>query len=238
MISEAMYCEGNPYSLSHFNLNSRHQCMFTSHENFHHVTLALGHLSISTINIYLTFIVCIPLVNNLFCAYSFDSQNIFVICFMMALEAFQCYTLQNYVFYKDRISLCGYYSTTVTYGTCCADNDHNVDSNRKHTADCLSYQYVFLEVLPNNFMPPDPFYIFQYVSTIALDSNNINLMFHMAFTDCTWSIVSAGVIPKASLKSYVAVPKNDRYFIAKFHDETDGTLFSKWLSRPDAVKVS
>jgi hypothetical protein len=87
-------------------------------------------------------------------------------------------------------------------------------------------------------MPPDPYYIFRYVSSIALDSNDINLMYHIAFTDCTWSIVSAGVIPKVCLKTYVTVPKNDRNLIAEFRDETDGTLFSKWLSRPDAVKVS
>jgi hypothetical protein len=176
MISEAMYCEGN---VSHFNLNSWHQCTFTGAENFESVTGALRHLSISSITRYLTFIGSIPLINNLFCVYSFDTPNMFVICFMIALEVFHRFTLQNYVYFDEHISVCGYYSTTVTYCTRCADNARNIDSNQKHMVDCLYYQYVFPEVLPNNPMPPDPYYIFRYVSTIALDSNNINLMYHM-----------------------------------------------------------
>ncbi len=44
-------------------------------------------------------------------------------------------------------------------------------------------------------------------------------------------------LPIAHMSTFKKVPKNDRYLLAEFRNNRDGTLFTKWLTRNEAVKV-
>jgi hypothetical protein len=87
-------------------------------------------------------------------------------------------------------------------------------------------------------MPTDPYFLFRSVTSYTLSEDDIAEIYNAALADPILTTGKKWTLPIAHMSTFKKVPKNDRYLLAEFHNNRDGTLFSKWLTRNEAVKVT
>jgi len=237
MLSAAMYCEGNAYCVSQYHLNKWHQCKFSGEESFPDVRHAFGNHSIGSLGDYIAFIGNIPMITNLIGVRHFSSVHCYIIMFFMTMDAFTEYINHNYVFVDQLINMCGFYPNSIDICDRCADNANNVDSTKTHALDCPYYQSLFPEAQVGNLMPPDPYFLFRSVTSNTLCEDDIAEMYNAALSDPILTTGKKWTLPIAHISTFNKVAKNDRYLLAEFRNNRDGTLFTKWLTRNEAVKV-
>jgi len=158
--------------------------------------------------------------------------------FFMTMDAFTEYINHNYVFMDQLINICGFYPNSIDICDRCTDNANNLDSTKTHALDCPYYQSLFHEAQVGNIMPPDPYFLFRSVPRNALCEDDIAEMYNAALADPILTTGKKWTLPIAHMSTFEKVPKNDRYVLAEFRNNCDGTLFSKWLTRNEAVKVT
>jgi len=83
-----------------------------------------------------------------------------------------------------------------------------------------------------------PFLIHEHVTDLDLDKDEVDNMYHSALSVEKFTSSGAFKTPWASITSKNSVPLHDQYLFAEFSSTEDGVLFSKWISRCQAVKVS
>jgi hypothetical protein len=234
-----MYCEGNAYCVSQYHLNKWHQCKFSGGELFPDVQHAFGNHSIGTLGDYIAFIGNIPMITNLIVMRHFSSVHCYIIMFFMTMDAFTEYINYNYYLFVDQlINICGFYPNSIHTCDCCANNANNVDSTKTHALDCPYYQSLFPEAQLGNIMPPDPYFLFRSVTSNMLCEDDIAEMYNSALADPVLTTGKKWTLPRAHMSTFKKVPNNNRYLLAEFRSNRDGTLFSKWLTRNEAVKVT
>jgi len=87
-------------------------------------------------------------------------------------------------------------------------------------------------------MPPDPYFLFRSVTSNMLCEDDIAEMYNSALADPVLTTGKKWTLPRAHMSTFKKVPNNNRYLLAEFRSNRDGTLFSKWLTRNEAVEVT
>jgi hypothetical protein len=135
------------------------------------------------------------------------------------------------------INLCGFYPNSIDICDRCADNANNFDSTKTHALDCPYYQSLFPEAQVGNILLPDPYFLFRSITSHMLCEDDIAEMYNAALADPILTTGKQWTLPIAHMSTFKKVAKNNRYLLAEFPNNRDGTLFSKWLMRNEAVKV-
>jgi hypothetical protein len=63
-------------------------------------------------------------------------------------------------------------------------------------------------------------------------------MYNTALADPISTTGKKWTLPIAHMSTFKKVPKNNRYLLAEFRSNRNSTLFSKWLTRNEAVEVT
>jgi hypothetical protein len=218
---------------------------FVGKETFE-VVAKKGLKDITTVQDYITFILKIPLISSLFkVKYQYNSDT-FMISLLMTLECFQCYTTSINV--ND--ALCSTLEIV----------EHNIGVMPEHDTlkvpgkniyDGTSNDYVTCEEISvmqdmndftNNDATNNDFLLGTAESEIhnttnAVDSEFIELMYSNAFHLAYCGNLGKPLAPPLERRTRQKKTKQS-YLLCEFQNIEDKTIFMKWLSKVDSIKVS
>ena len=236
-ISESYYCIPKPPTKDNFYLNLWHQCQFTGQEVFSDICHILGDFIRSLFD-YVSFIHNIPML-DIFFRYLFygDQRDACLIGFHMTRTEFKDFTKYTYPIAEKEVDLCAFINSSISICQRCATNEQNLPSDQPHVRNCELLRLLHPESVYTDLVVPSSWTFNTNPGRLAISSSEVSAMYEKSFLLATEFVYRDRQIPFYSVS--ISSDNNDelQYILMEFRSKTKGHRFSRWITRPNAVKV-
>lgn len=237
-VMESFFSNENLMADSDANLTRWSKCHFLGNETFIEVKSRLSGFVHDLVD-YMSFISIIPMMEH-FIHFRFvgGEINLAALFFFMSLESFVKYNKEYFVYIDLDVVMCAYIRDSIPVCKRCQDNSKNLESFTQHTNDCPYLKFIFPELKDDAVDVAEPFGAVDSIQQIdaLLDGDLVEQMYQKAWEATTNGDFVVPSISEANM-SMGSPSKEERYMLAEFKSSTNGHIFTKWLSRLEALKV-
>jgi hypothetical protein len=237
-ITESYFCKENLLVDEDYYLNVWSECHFLGTETFSQVKSRLtGH--VTDLIDYMDFINRLPMIEY-FIHYNFtDDAGICAVYFQMLMQSLLKLNSEVLVYNDMEILLCGFLHQSIDVCEQCYENSKHLESSKQHCTGCPYLNYIIPDLNTD---------VADILKSPCIDESNTaqaTFLENVLVQKMYETALSAGSTGAYGIRSTVhALPsmescsKEENYMLAEFTSSNDGHIFTKWLSRLQAIKVT
>jgi hypothetical protein len=239
-VSESVLCSENLFADDDYYLNAWTECQFLGIESFNEVKSKLSQ--VNDLLTYMEFIIRLPKIESLI-NYNFtDDDGICAVFLYMSLQCFMKHNSEVLVYNDLDIQMCGYLPHSIDVCKRCSDNAKQLESFTQHSKGCPYLNYIFPDIHTSVTVSPkspkSPYHEeSEIVQETLLDNSLVQEMYEKAVCASRTGSYGARCTVHA-IPSMASCSKENYYMLAEFSSSNDGHIFTKWLSRVQAIQVS